>query len=161
MLFISGLDRIEDEIRLLNSIYERLVEDPNDKSGFKKEEFKILWIPIENKWGDARRELFNTLKSDIKWYVVEYAQVPLPGIRLIEEDLRFHGKPILPVVKPQGVLLNDDALDIIFEWGIHAFPFRKSDAYLLAQKWKWFWDEVKKTNLHGIQVKTKSNNYDF
>ncbi|RZB84961.1 Protein SIEVE ELEMENT OCCLUSION B isoform B [Glycine soja] len=153
LLFISGLDRIEDEIRLLNSIYERLVEDPNDKSGFKKEEFKILWIPIENKWGDARRELFNTLKSDIKWYVVEYAQVPLPGIRLIEEDLRFHGKPILPVVKPQGVLLNDDALDIIFEWGIHAFPFRKSDAYLLAQKWKWFWDEVKKTNLHGIQVK--------
>ncbi|KAK7393754.1 hypothetical protein VNO78_22318 [Psophocarpus tetragonolobus] len=152
LLFISGLNRIEDEIRLLNSIYERLVEDPNDKSGFKKEEFKILWIPIENKWGDAKREFFNTLKSEIKWYVVDYVE-PLPGIKIIEEDLKFRGNPILPVVKPQGFLLNDDALDIIFEWGIHAFPFRKSDGYLLAQKWKWFWDEVKKTNLHGIQVK--------
>ncbi|KHN15401.1 hypothetical protein glysoja_039058 [Glycine soja] len=169
LLFISGLVRIEDEIRLLNSIYERLVEDPNDKSGFKKEEFKILWIPIENKWGDARRELFNTLKSDIKWYVVvesrnKCAQVPLPSIRLMEEDLKFQGKPILLVVKPQGTMLNDDALDIIFEWGsTHSlsgnpkltYLLRNGNAYLLAQKWKWFWHEAKKTNLHGIQAKWK------
>ncbi|XP_020235950.1 protein SIEVE ELEMENT OCCLUSION B [Cajanus cajan] len=152
LLFISGLDRIEDEIRLLNSIDERLVEDPNEKSGYKKEEFKILWIPIENVWGGARRELLGTLKDGIRWYVVEYVQ-PLPGIRLIEEDLNFRNKPILPVVNPQGVVVNYDALDIIFEWGIDAFPFRKSDGDRLAQKWKWFWDEIRKTNLNHIQVK--------
>ncbi|TKY53813.1 SIEVE ELEMENT OCCLUSION B protein [Spatholobus suberectus] len=153
LLFISGLDRIEDEIRLLNSIYDRLVEDPNDKSGFKKEDFKILWIPVVDKWDDARKELFNkTLKSETKGYVVEYLQ-PLPSIRLIKEDLNFQGKPILPVVNPQGVVANEDALDIIFEWGIDAFPFRKDDGLLLAQKWKWFWDEIKKTNLQHIQVK--------
>ncbi|KAG4917141.1 hypothetical protein JHK87_054698 [Glycine soja] len=80
----------------------------------------------------------------------------------MEEDLKFQGKPILLVVKPQGTMLNDDALDIIFEWGsTHSlsgnpkltYLLRNGNAYLLAQKWKWFWHEAKKTNLHGIQVK--------
>ncbi|KAG5078713.1 hypothetical protein JHK86_002778 [Glycine max] len=78
----------------------------------------------------------------------------------MEEDLKFLGKPILLVVKPQGTMLNDDALDIIFEWGsTHSlsgnpkltYLLRNGNAYLLAQKWKWFWHEAKKTNLHGIQ----------
>ncbi|RDX59348.1 Protein SIEVE ELEMENT OCCLUSION B, partial [Mucuna pruriens] len=154
LVFISGLDRIEDEIRLLNSIHDRLVEDPNDKSGFRKEEFKIVWIPIVElaTWDEARKELFKNLKNGIQWYAVEYLP-PLPGLRLIREDLNFRGKPIVPVVNPQGIVVNEDALDIIFEWGIDAFPFRKDDGLLLAQKWKWFWDEIRKSNLQHIQVK--------
>ncbi|KAK7345946.1 hypothetical protein VNO77_16562 [Canavalia gladiata] len=151
LLFISTLDSIADEIRLLNSINDRLVEDPNDKTGFKKEEFKILWVPIVDRWDDERKEVLKSFKNGIKWYVLEYTS-PLPGIRLIREDLNFQNKPIVPVVNPQGIVINDDAMDIIFEWGIDAFPFRKSDGDLLAQKWKWFWDEVGKTNL-DIQVK--------
>lgn len=158
LLFISGLERIEDEIWLLNSIHDKLVEDPNDKSGFKKEEFKILWVPIAemDTWVDAQKEVLRSLKDDIKWYAVDY-NPPLPGIRLIREDLKFHDKPIVAVVNPQGVVVNDDALDLIFEWGIDAFPFRKQDGDLLAHKWKWFWDEIRKTNLQHIQVKTQNN----
>ncbi|KAL2323776.1 hypothetical protein Fmac_028155 [Flemingia macrophylla] len=154
LLFVSGLDRIEDEIRLLNYIEERLVEDPNEKSGYRKEEFKIVWIPMEKVWDDARREVLRTLMEGIRWYAVpvEYLQ-PLAGIRLIEEDLYFRNKPIVPVVNPQGVVVNPDALHILFEWGIDAFPFRKADADRLAHKWKWFWDEIRKTNLQHIQVK--------
>ncbi|XP_027366476.1 protein SIEVE ELEMENT OCCLUSION B-like [Abrus precatorius] len=151
LLFISTLDSIADEIRLLNSIQDRLVEDPNDNKGFKKEEFKILWIPIVDRWDDERREVFKALRNGIKWYFVDYFS-PLPGIRLIREDLNFENKPIVPVVNPQGIVINNDAMDIIFEWGIDAFPFRKSDGDMLAQKWKWFWDEVRKTNF-DIQVK--------
>lgn len=159
MLFISSLDSIWDEIRLLNSVYDSLnVEnDPKDEGQYyKKVEFKILWIPIVDTWDDEHKELFKNLKHHIKWYVVEYLSVPLPGIRLIREELNYTNKPIVPVVNPQGVVINEDAMDIIFEWGIDAFPFRKSDADRLTQKWKWFWDEIKKTNLHDIQVNAYS-----
>ncbi|XP_058740224.1 uncharacterized protein LOC131612447 isoform X1 [Vicia villosa] len=48
LVFISSLDSIEDEISLLNSIYERLQENSKESiKGFKKEDFKILWIPIK------------------------------------------------------------------------------------------------------------------
>ncbi|KAK7279314.1 hypothetical protein RJT34_24362 [Clitoria ternatea] len=157
LLFISGLDSIADEIRLLNSIHDRLVEDPNDNKGFKKEEFKILWIPIVDRWDDERRQVFWSLRNCIKWYAVEYSS-SLPGIRLIREDLNYADKPIVPVVNPQGIVINDDAMDLIFEWGIDAFPFRRSDGDLLALKWKWFWDEVKKTNL---DTRVKGDRYIF
>ncbi|XP_058740715.1 uncharacterized protein LOC131612999 isoform X4 [Vicia villosa] len=48
LVFISSLDSIEDEISLLNSIYERLQENSKESiKGFNKEDFKILWIPIK------------------------------------------------------------------------------------------------------------------
>ena len=154
MLFISSLDSIEDEIRLVNFIYHRLLEDPKEVKGFKKDEFKILWIPIVDIWTDEHKLLFTTLKSCIKWYAVEYFS-RLPGIRLIREDLKYAKMPIIPVVNPRGIVINDDAMDIIFEWGIDAFPFRKYDGEQLSQKWKWLWDEIKKTN-HDIQVNAKA-----
>jgi predicted P-loop ATPase/GTPase len=49
-------------------------------------------------------------------------------------------------------------MDLIFQWGIDAFPFRKKDGYDLTQKWKWFWDVTKRVNL-GIQVNQHSIKY--
>lgn len=116
-----------------------------------KEDFTILWIPIVDGWNDVLKEQFKILKNGIKWYAVEYFS-ELPGIRLVTEILNYEGKPIVPVINPQGYIINEDAMDLIFQWGIDAFPFRKSDGELLTQKWKWFWDVAKKVNL-GIQVR--------
>jgi hypothetical protein len=156
LLFISSLDSIQDEITLLNSIYERLQENPKEPiKGFKKEDFKILWIPIVNKWDDIQRENFKTLKSGIKWYVVEYFS-ELPGLKIIKDPELIgyiDDKPIIPVFNPKGIKTNEDAMDLIFQWGIEAFPFRKSDGTLLKLKWSWLWDVIKRAT-PGIQVKT-------
>ncbi|CAJ1976484.1 unnamed protein product [Sphenostylis stenocarpa] len=153
LLFISSLDKIKDEISLLNSIYDRLQENPNEIiKNYKKEDFKILWIPIVTSWDDKQRLEFNALKDTIKWYAVEFF-TELPGTDLIYEKFNYRGKPIIPVLTPLGDTLNDDAMDLIFQWGIDAFPFRKIDGIDLTLKWKWFWDATKKANL-GIQQVT-------
>ncbi|WVY98507.1 hypothetical protein V8G54_030658 [Vigna mungo] len=153
LLFISSLDKIEDEISLLNSLYDRLQENPSEIiKNYKKEDFKILWIPIVTFWDDKQRLKFNALKDTIKWYAVEFF-TELPGTDLIKEKFSYRGKPIIPVLTPLGDTLNEDAMDLIFQWGIDAFPFRKSDGIDLTLKWKWFWDATKKANL-GIQQVT-------
>jgi hypothetical protein len=75
LLFISGLDSIGDEILLLNSIYNRLQDNPQEViKGFKKEDFKILWIPILDKWDEVRKDQFRNLKASMKWYVPDVKQ---------------------------------------------------------------------------------------
>ncbi|OIW07716.1 hypothetical protein TanjilG_19659 [Lupinus angustifolius] len=159
LLFISGLDSIRDEIRLLQSIYEGLLEDPREVKGYFKNEFKILWIPVVSEWDIVHRAEFENLKIDMPWYVVEY-QYPLAGIRLIREDLNYKNKPIIPVLNPQGRVVNSNAMHMIFVWGIDAFPFRPTDDELLTQKWNWFWAELRKVH-PTIQNLIKADQYIF
>lgn len=149
LLFISSLNKVDDEILLLNSIHERLQDNQQEViKGYKKEDFKILWIPI---WDvDDQKIKFDSLKNKIRFYAVDNLS-ELPGIRLIREHLNYSDKPIVPVLSPLGEIMNDDAMDLIFQWGIDVLPFRKQDGYDLTQKWKWFWDVTKRVNL-GIQV---------
>ncbi|CAI8601800.1 unnamed protein product [Vicia faba] len=143
LVFISGLDSIRDEIRLLQSIYTGLQEDPRELKGYRKEDFKILWIPVVDEWTLLHKAEFDNLKLDMPWYVAEYFY-PLAGIRLIREDLNYKNKPILPVLNSQGRIVNYNAMHMIFVWGIDAFPFRPDDDEVLTQKWNWFWAEMKK-----------------
>ncbi|KAK7268780.1 hypothetical protein RIF29_21489 [Crotalaria pallida] len=155
LLFISSLDSIDDEISLLNFIYNRLQEYPKESiKGFNKEDLKILWIPIVDvDWDENLKSKFFRLKNRIKFYVVEYFTM-LPGHKIITdpERLGYIGKPIIPVFDPQGKILNKDALDLIFQWEIDAFPFREIDGYELTQKLKWLWDILKKV-IPGLQIK--------
>ncbi|KAL5195709.1 Protein SIEVE ELEMENT OCCLUSION B [Glycine soja] len=144
MLFFSSLDNIGDEISLLNSINNGLQENPGEEI---KGDFKILWIPIVDAW-DVQAKTQDT----IKWYAVEFF-TELPGTDLIKEKFNYLGKPIIPVLTPLGDIMNEDAMNLIFQWGIEAFPFRKIDGIELTLKWKWFWDATKKANL-GIQQVT-------
>ena len=96
-----------------------------------------------------QKHKFNILKDTIKWYAVEFF-TELPGTDLIKEKFNYLGKPIIPVLTPLGDIMNEDAMNLIFQWGIEAFPFRKIDGIELTLKWKWFWDATKKANL-GIQ----------
>ncbi|KAK7278465.1 hypothetical protein RJT34_23494 [Clitoria ternatea] len=149
MLFISGLDSIGDEILLLNSIYNRLEKNATeDIKGFKKGDFKMLWIPVVDNWNPLQKERFKTLKKDIKWHVLEYFST-LPGIGILKEKFNYYdSKPIVPVINPQGEIINEDAMEVLFQWGIDAFPFRKSDGDDLSRKWKWFWSLMEKTDFN-------------
>ena len=140
-LFISGLDRICDEIRLLDSVHKGLKEDPVEVKGYKKEDFKILWIPMVDDWNIMQKDRFKLLKSKMPWYVLQYF-LPLAGIKLIREELGYKNKPIVPLMNPQGMIINSNALHMMFVWGMEAFPFRSEDDEHLSQKSKWFWSPI-------------------
>ncbi|KAL2325111.1 hypothetical protein Fmac_024169 [Flemingia macrophylla] len=149
MVFISGLESILDEILVLNSIYKRLQENPGEEvKGVRKGDLKILWVPIVREWKIEQREQFKKLKEGIKWNVLEYYK-ELPGLAVLTEIFKYDidtGKPIVSVINPQGQIINQNAMQVIFEWGIEAFPFTSRDGEDLNKKWSWFWKLLEKTD---------------
>ncbi|XP_057433305.1 protein SIEVE ELEMENT OCCLUSION B-like isoform X2 [Lotus japonicus] len=140
LLFISGLDNIEHEIQLLKSIDEKLKEDPKELDGYRKEDFKILWIPIVDAWDDDKRKILENANK-VEWYVVKEFNFPT-GMRLIKEVLNYKDNPIIMLISPEGKVENPDAKQIISTWGMDGFPFRTSDHTRLTQQWNWFWNEM-------------------
>ncbi|TKY51878.1 SIEVE ELEMENT OCCLUSION B protein [Spatholobus suberectus] len=57
--------------------------------------------------------------------------------------------------------MNVNAMHIIFEWGIEAFPFRQSDIDDLNKKWKWFWNLMEKTDDNTKGLGTDNTSYVF
>ncbi|KAK7401161.1 hypothetical protein VNO78_12480 [Psophocarpus tetragonolobus] len=147
LLFISGLDSIEEETLLLKSIYEKLKETPREVEGYRKEDFKILWIPIVDEWNEERRKTLETRLQRTKfgWYVVKHFNFET-GIKLIKEVFNYREKSIIPLISPEGRVENIDTKQIISVWGIDGFPFRTSDHTRLTQQWNWFWSEMTKLN---------------
>lgn len=84
-----------------------------------------------------------------KRYVLEHFS-ELPGRGIIKKKLNYDigDDPIFAVINPQGVIMNENARKIIFEWGIDAFPFRISDAEDIFKKWEWFWKLLKKVDIN-------------
>ncbi|KAK7401162.1 hypothetical protein VNO78_12481 [Psophocarpus tetragonolobus] len=145
LLFISGLEDIEDEIKLLKSINEKLKEKPKEVEGYRYEDFKILWIPIVEEWNEERRRRLQSIlqRNKFGWYVVKNFNFET-GIRLIKEVFGYKEKPIIPLINPQGRVENIDTKQIISAWDIDGFPFRSSDHTRLTQQWNWFWSEMNK-----------------
>ena len=135
LLFISGLDNIEDEIWALQPIHDALTKDKD------KKDYKIVWVPVVEKWNIEEKKKFELLKSLMPWYVVQYFSL-IKGIKPLQEEWNYQGKPIVVVVNPRGEVINKNALHLIFVWGISAFPFRPEDFDRLSQHWNWLWIEV-------------------
>ncbi|RDY07240.1 Protein SIEVE ELEMENT OCCLUSION B, partial [Mucuna pruriens] len=140
LLFISGLDHIDSETQLLKSIDEKLKEDPKELEGYRKEDFKILWIPIVSVWDEEQKKRLENV-TKVGWYVVKEFNFQT-GIDLIKEVFNYKGNPIIMLISPEGKVENPDAKQIISAWGIDGFPFRKSDHTRLTQQWNWFWTEM-------------------
>ncbi|XP_059445369.1 protein SIEVE ELEMENT OCCLUSION B-like [Corylus avellana] len=114
LLFISGLNISSDDISTLISIYIGIRK--------KKDTFKIVWIPIVEQWTYQLRMKFEMLRSDMPWYIMQYFSL-VAGIKFIKEDWHFDNEPIIVVMNSQGDVKNKDALGLIREWGMNAFPF--------------------------------------
>ncbi|TKY50031.1 SIEVE ELEMENT OCCLUSION B protein [Spatholobus suberectus] len=140
LLFISGLDNIDYETQLLKSIDEKMKEDPQELEGYRKEDFRILWIPIVGVWDEEQKKKLENV-TKVGWYVVKEFNFQT-GIDLIKEVFNYKGNPIIMLISPEGKVENPDAKQIISTWGIDGFPFRTSDHTRLTQQWNWFWTEM-------------------
>ncbi|KAE8007874.1 hypothetical protein FH972_004435 [Carpinus fangiana] len=114
LLFISSLNISSYVISTLIPIYIGIRK--------KKDKFKIVWIPIVEKWTDDLQIKFEMLQSDMPWYIVQYFS-PVAGIKFIKEEWHFDNEPIVVVMNSQGDVKNKDALNSIRRFGMDAFPF--------------------------------------
>ncbi|XP_020410617.1 protein SIEVE ELEMENT OCCLUSION B [Prunus persica] len=131
LLFISSLEISEDYIARLRPIYD-FTKDKN--------EYKIVWIPIVEKWTKDLQHKFETLRAKMPWYTVGQAGAHIAGIKYIKEDWNFNGKPMLVVLNTMSQLQHFNALRMIWIWGCQAFPFtqEKEEQLLLSLQDTWF-----------------------
>jgi hypothetical protein len=113
LLFMSGLDIIDEDISILRPIYDSIRQN---------DQYKIVWVPIVDQWTDDLQRKFELLQSKMPWYVVQCFS-PIAGIRFVKEDWYFKGKPSVVVLNPQGKVEHENAIHMIRVWGIKAFPF--------------------------------------
>ncbi|KAG6732719.1 protein SIEVE ELEMENT OCCLUSION B-like [Carya illinoinensis] len=124
LFFISSLDITIEEISILKPVYDGIS---------KKDQHKIVWIPIVEQWTDDLKRKFEVLRSKMPWYTVQYFS-PVVGIKFIKEEWNFKNKPLVVVVSPRGKVEHPNALHIIKVWGAKAFPFTKEAEQTLANK---------------------------
>ena len=143
LLFISSLDQLlsnggynfEIIMMRLKRIHVSFITDP------QKSNYRILWIPVVNEWTEENKEKFNSLKSKMPWYIVEYFQ-PTNGYRVLK-DLLLREDPRIMVVDPQGKVLNKSAINIIKFWDeVTAFPYTEEREKQLSKRWSWFWQSM-------------------
>lgn len=129
LLWFSGLNISEVDISILRSIYEEIS---------KEDQYKIVWIPIEEKWTNDMQKKFDMLRSKMPtWYVVHNYSFKL-GIKYVMEKWQFENKPIVVVMNSQGIVVHPDALRMITVSRINAFPFTTKKEEQLSNGDDWF-----------------------
>jgi hypothetical protein len=128
-LFFSGLDNsIDDEISILNPIIDGIR---------KKDPYKIVWIPIVEKWtNDLQKKFEQLLMPKRLWYIVQHFS-SVVGIKFIKEEWKFENRPIVVVMNPQRKVAHQNALHMIRVWGINAYPFTKEVEQHLLKESNW------------------------
>ena len=128
LLWFSGLNISSVDISILKSIYEEISNE---------DQYKIVWIPIEEKWTDDMQKKFDMLQSKMPtWYIVHNYSFKL-GIKYVREKWQFKNKPIVVVMNSQGIVVHLDALRMIIVSQMNAFPFTtmKEEELSIGDDW--------------------------
>ena len=138
MLLISGLSISQDELSILEQIYNE-----SRVSGNRMEnQYEIVWIPVVDPsvvWTDAMQNRFETLQTTMTWYSVYTPKlIEKAVIRFIKEIWHFRNKPILVVLDPQGKVVSPNAIHMMWIWGSTAFPFTslREEALWREETWR-------------------------
>ncbi|KAJ0075851.1 hypothetical protein Patl1_33318 [Pistacia atlantica] len=126
LFLISDAEFVDEELLfMLKKMYE------------ESRQFEMVWIPVvdrSNPWTPAQENQFLINRWKMSWYsVYHHSAIDLAVIMCIEQEWNFKKKPILVVLDPQGKLVNDNALHMLWIWGSLAFPFTSARE---AELWK-------------------------
>ena len=128
-LLFSGLDISDDDISVLKPIYDEIS---------KNDEYKIVWIPIVERWTNDMKKKFEMLRSKMPaWYIVQNFAFKL-GIKYIKDEWQFMDRPIVVVMNSQGIVEHKNALRMMTIWGTKAFPFTIEREHELSNGDDWF-----------------------
>ncbi|VVA33311.1 PREDICTED: SIEVE ELEMENT OCCLUSION [Prunus dulcis] len=111
-LFFSSLDTCDREhLSILESVNAEVS---------KTKDYKIVWIPVVEKWNEKEEKDFYRLRSQMPWYTAKCSCLHISDMK---NKWDYEGKPILVVMDSDGQVKNRNALRMFGEKGITAFPF--------------------------------------
>lgn len=120
LLLISDLDISPDEILILSHMSEKSLRPA-------EVQYEVIWLPILDSltlWNEANKAKFKLLQSTMPWYTVLDPSIMEPAvIKYIKEVWRFAKMSILVSLDPQGRVVSQNALHMLWIWGNSAFPF--------------------------------------
>lgn len=137
LLLISDLDVSNEEIFMLKEMYrESRQNQPRMES-----QFEVVWIPVVDRstpWSQDKQKRFESLQNSMPWYsVYNHTMIDRAVIKYIKEVWQFKKKPILVVLDPQGKVVNNNALHMLWIWGSLAFPFTSTREEALWKDESW------------------------
>lgn len=137
LLLISGLDISQEELSILEQIYNE------SRLHLTRQEshYEVVWIPIVDHfihWDDSMQKQFETLQFSMPWYTVYHPTlIDRAVIRYVKDVWHFKNKPILVVLDPQGRVVSPNALHMMWIWGSNAFPFTSLKEETLWKEETW------------------------
>ncbi|KAJ8749931.1 hypothetical protein K2173_013846 [Erythroxylum novogranatense] len=138
LLFISGLEISQDELSILEQIYN----ESRPHATRLDSQYEVVWIPVVDrsiKWNESMQKQFENTQSTIPWYTVHHPSlIDKAVIRFIKEVWHFRNKPILVVLNPQGRVVCPNAIHMMWIWGSNAFPFTslREDTLWREETWR-------------------------
>ncbi|XP_044492142.1 protein SIEVE ELEMENT OCCLUSION B-like [Mangifera indica] len=137
LLLISDLDVSNEEIFMLKEMYrESRQNQPRMES-----QFEVVWIPVVDRstpWSQDKQKRFESLQNSMPWYsVYNHTMIDRAVIKYIKEVWQFKKKAILVVLDPQGKVVNNNALHMLWIWGSLAFPFTSTREEALWKDESW------------------------
>ncbi|XP_022740985.1 protein SIEVE ELEMENT OCCLUSION B-like [Durio zibethinus] len=138
LLLISDVDILQDEVVILEQIYNESESQPTRLEN----QYEFVWLPVLDPsvpLSKIKQDKFENLNGIMTWYTLHHPSM-LDGavFKFIKEVWHFEKKPILVVLDPQGRVACPNALHMMWIWGALAFPFTtaKEDTLWKAETWK-------------------------
>ncbi|KAG2273373.1 hypothetical protein Bca4012_086077 [Brassica carinata] len=117
LLLVSDLENIEKELYILESLYTEAWQ----------QSFEILWVPVQDFWTEADDAKFESLHSNMKWYVLgEPRRLRRSAVRFVRQWWGFKNRPILIALDPKGQVMSTNAFPMVWIWQPFAHPFTTS-----------------------------------
>ena len=137
LLFITDLEIPQEELSILDQMY---IESRHQQTR-PESQYEVVWIPVVDKstpWNVDKQKQFEYLQGVMPWYSVFHPSLLDPAvIRYIKEVWHFTKKPILVVLDPQGKVVNQNAVHMMWIWGSIAYPFTSLREETLWREESW------------------------
>ncbi|KAK4413252.1 protein SIEVE ELEMENT OCCLUSION B [Sesamum alatum] len=127
LLLISGLniDKDQDFVILSDTYKESRMQETSAGN-----QYEVVWVPIvapSDEWTPDMEKMLEDNRSTMPWYSVNHPNKIDPlVVKLIREQYHYQDQPIIVVLNRQGMVVNTNAIDMIWIWGNHGFPFSQA-----------------------------------
>ncbi|KAL7110368.1 hypothetical protein ACP275_05G021500 [Erythranthe tilingii] len=103
--------------------------------------YEIVWLPISStcsKWSVDDVASFEFLSSRLPWLFIRRPWSINPTVvNYIKQEWGFKEDPMMVVLNEKGVVVNSNAMDMVWIWGGKAFPFSSSRGKEIRENENW------------------------
>ncbi|EYU22545.1 hypothetical protein MIMGU_mgv1a026947mg [Erythranthe guttata] len=100
--------------------------------------YEIVWLPMYSKWSVDDVASFEFLSSRLPWLFIRRPWSINPTVvNYIKQEWGFKEDPMMVVLNEKGVVVNSNAMDMVWIWGKKAFPFSSSREKELRENENW------------------------